>query len=108
MQTLLEEFYKTDLHIEKFVTRKAHIDSQSYQITGISKSGKTRLVKHYLLGLKKSSYLYIDCRDIRIDVDELNRELISFCNRNKIDTLVLDNYTQEIKFVNVSQLIITS
>ncbi len=108
MQTLLEEFYKIDLQVEKFITRKAQIDEASYQIHGICKSGKTKLVKHYLLGLKKSSYLYIDCRDIRIDMQELNNELASFCNRNKITTLVLDNYTPEIKIVNVSQLIITS
>jgi uncharacterized protein len=108
MEILLEEFYKTDLQIEKFVARKAQIDSASYQIIGISKSGKTKLIKHYLLGLKKSSYLYIDCRDVRIDVEALNRELASFCNRNKIDTLVFDNYNVEIKIPNVSQLIISA
>lgn len=108
MEILLEEFYKTDLYIEKFIDRKVHIDTASYQIVGISKSGKTKLVKHYLLGLKKSSYLYINCRDIRIDIKLLNSELASFCNKNKIDTLVLDNYTPEIKIVNVPQLIITS
>jgi uncharacterized protein len=108
MEILLEEFYKTDLHIEKFVDRKVHIDSASYQIVGISKSGKTKLIKHYLLSLKKNSYLYIDCRDVRIDIDSLNTNLASFCNRNKIDTLVLDNYKEEIKVPNVSQLIISS
>jgi hypothetical protein len=65
-------------------------------------------VKHYLLGLKKNTYLYINCNDIRIDIDALNAKLLSFCNRNKIDVLVLDNYNPKIKFVNVSQLIITS
>jgi predicted AAA+ superfamily ATPase len=108
MQTLLEEFYKIDLQLEKYITRKAQIDEQSYEITGICKSGKTRLVKHYLLGLKKSSYLYIDCRDVRIEIEELNRELAAFCNRNKINTLVLDNYKEEIKIVNVQQLIVTN
>lgn len=108
MQSLLEEFYKTDLHSEKFVVRKVQIEQESYQIHGITKSGKTRLVKHYLLGLKKSSYLYIDCRDIRINIEELNVELATFCNRNKISALVLDNYKPEIKITNVSQLIITT
>jgi len=108
MEILLEEFYKTDLHIEKFVDRKVYVDTHSYQITGISKSGKTKLLKHYLLGLKKSTYLYIDCRDIRINIDSLNSQLASFCNRNKIDILVFDNYHPEIKIVNVGQLIISS
>jgi len=108
MEILLEEFYKTDLQVEKYMQRKVFIDDKSYQINGISKSGKSHLVKNYLLSLKKNSYLYINCRDIRIDREKLNNSLASFCNVNKIDTLVLDNYNPEIKFVNVSQLIITS
>ena len=108
MEILLEEFYKTDLHVEKYIARKVSLDEKSYQISGVSKSGKTKLVKNYLLSLKKNSYLYIDCRDIRIDTTALNMTLGAFCNKNKIDTLVLDNYDPQIKFVNVSQLIITS
>ena len=108
MEILLEEFFKNDLHIDKFHDRKIFINSNSYQINGITKSGKSQLVKNYLLSLKKNSYLYIDCSDIRIEVDKLNSSLASFCNKNRVDTLVLDNYTPSIKFVNVSQLIITS
>ncbi len=108
MEILLEKFYKTDLHVEKYIQRKVFINDKSYQINGISKSGKSHLVKNYLLSLKKSSYLYINCRDIRIDKEKLNASLASFCNLNQIDTLVLDNYSPEIKFVNVTQLIITS
>ncbi len=108
MEILLQELYKTDLHVEKFHDRKLFIDNQSYQINGISQSGKSKLVKNYLLSLKKNSYLYMDCSDIRLDIEELNRVLPTFCISNKIDVLVLDNYTQEIDFVNVSQLIITS
>ena len=125
LEILLEEFYKLDLSAEKFHFRKVFLEeptytlnnfsttktiikAKSYQISGITHSGKTKLVKNYLLGLKKSSYLYIDCSDIRINIKELNATLSSFCNRNKIDTLVLDNYQEEINFVNVSQLIITN
>jgi predicted AAA+ superfamily ATPase len=88
LEILLEEFYKTDLNLEKYHDRKLFIDEKSYQINGITHSGKTKLVKNYLLGLKKNSYLYIDCRDVRIDVALLNSSLNSFCNKNKIDTLV--------------------
>ncbi len=107
MEILLEELYKIDLNLEKYHFRKLYLDDQSYQINGITHSGKTKLVKNYLLGLKKSTYLYINCDDIRIDIEALNITLNSFCNRNKIDVLVLDNYKEEIKFANVSQLIIT-
>ena len=108
MLQLLEELYKTDLHIEKYIDRKVQISSESCQIIGISKSGKTKLIKHYLLGLKKSSYLYIDCRDVRIDIESLNRELGAFCTENKIDVLVLENYNPEVHIVNVSQLILSA
>ena len=108
MEILLEEFYKTDLIVEKFHERKLQLDENSYQINGITNSGKTKLVKNYLLRLKKSSYLYIDCADIRIDREQLNGVLGDFCLRNKIETLVLDNYTPAIEFVNVSQLIVIS
>ena len=108
MEILLEEFYKTDLNVEKFHFRKLFLDNRSSQINGITHSGKSKIVKHYLLGLKKSSYLYINCNDVRIDVVALNRTLSSFCNTNKIDVLVLDNYREGIEFANVSQLIITS
>ena len=108
MEILLEEFYKTDLQIEKYHQRKAYIDDKSYQINGVSQSGKTKLIKSYLLSLKKNSYLYINCSDIRIDVDELNALLPSFCNKNRIDVLALDNYRPEFKFPNVTQLLISS
>lgn len=108
MEILLEEFYKTDLYTDKFQNRKAFIDDKSYQINGIAQSGKTRLVKNYLLSLKKSSYLYINCNDIRINPEDFNRTLPSFCADNRIDVLIFDNYTPAFNFVNVSQLIITS
>jgi len=106
MEILLEELYKTDIHLDKFHFRKVYLENLSYQINGISQSGKTKLVKNHLLGLKKNTYLYIDCDDIRIDIDKLNKNLAKFCNLHKINTLVLDNYIEDIKIVNVPQLII--
>ena len=108
MQNLLELFYNTEINHEKFHQRKVFLDEKSYQINGIAQSGKTKLVKNYLLGLKKHSYLYVDCNDIRINIDELNITLQKFCTTNNISTLVLDNYQPDIKIVNVAQLIITS
>ncbi|WP_310440936.1 ATP-binding protein [Sulfurimonas sp.] len=108
MEILLEDLYKTDINLEKFHFRKLFLEDLSYQINGISQSGKTKLVKNYLLGLKKSSYIYIDCRDLRIDVEELNKTLSIFCNKYKINTLVLDNYIEDIQIINVPQLIICS
>jgi len=109
MQILLEEFYKTDLIVNKFHFRKLFLEQNtSYQINGISQSGKTKLVKNYLLELKKSSYLYIDCLDVRIDLHSFNTYISDFCTQNKIDVLVYDNYMESFKIPNVSQLILTS
>ncbi len=108
MEILLEELYKIDLTASHYVERKLQLDHQSYQINGIAQSGKTELVKAYLLTCKKSSYLYIDIEDVRIEPDALNEHLQKFCTESKIDILVLDNYTPEVKIVNVSQLIICS
>ena len=108
MEILLQEYYKTDISIEKFNPRKLSLDAGSYQICGITQSGKTKLVKSYLSGLKKRSYLYLDCSDERIEFDALNAVLGEFCLQNSIDTLVLDNYSPAIKIQNVSQLLIVS
>ena len=108
MEILLDEFYKTDLHIDKFHDRKIFIDENSYQINGISQSGKTKLIKNYLLSLKKNTYLYIDCSDVRINYDELNKNLLKYCISNKIKVLALDNFNPQIKLVNVTQLLISS
>jgi len=108
MQNLLEELYKTDINLEKFHFRKVFLDSNSYQINGITQSGKTKILKNYLLSLKKNTYLYIDCLDTRLDIELLNIELRKFCITNRITTLVLDNYRPEIKIIKIHQLIISS
>ncbi len=106
MDILLEELYKSDISLEKHHERKLSLDGGSYQICGITQSGKTRLVKNYLTTLKKKSYLYLDCKDERIDIDALNESLQNFCLQNGIDTLALDNYLPSVKLPNVSQLLL--
>lgn len=106
LEILLEEFYKQDLHAPQYIERRYFLGNSSYQINGISQSGKSALIKHTLLGRKKNSYLYIDCNDLRIDVDALNSTLTRFCNQNDITTVALDNYHDTIVLPKVRQLII--
>ena len=106
MEILLEELFLRDIHLERYHDRKLHLDNQSCQILGITQSGKTKLVKNYLSGLKKSTYLYIDCSDERFSAKDLNSHLRSFCYAKKIETLALDNYTPDIDIPNVTQLIL--
>jgi hypothetical protein len=108
MDILLQEYYKTDLQVEKYRERKCFIDDNSYQINGVTQSGKTTLIKNYLLSRKKSSYLYINCSDIRINKEKFNKMLPLFCVQNHIDILALDNYSTAFTIPNVSQLLISS
>ncbi len=108
MEILLDEYYKQSLHVNSYVERKVQLDDQSYEISGITQSGKTTLVKKYLLTCKKSIYMYIDCRDIRIDVESMNEGLTRYCNQNHIEIVVLDNYNPTFNLPNVKQLLITT
>ncbi len=108
MTDLLEKFYRQDLHASGFVERKFAPPEHAFALSGVALSGKTMLIKHYLLQQKKSSYLYIDCSDIRIDPERFNAQIRSFCNRHEIATAVLDNYRPELARPSVPQLILVS
>lgn len=108
MNTLLDDYYRHDLHNPFFIERKASLDEESVWIQGIAQSGKTSLIKNYLLSNKKSSYLYLDCHDIRLDMDELNDQLEPFCVEHKIKILALDNYSNDIKLFPMDQIILSS
>lgn len=108
MNTLLDEYYRYDLHNVGFIERKHAIGEENTLIYGISQSGKSALIKHYLLSHKKSSYLYLDCRDLRLDVDEINRTLAPYCRENKISILALDNYNEAIHLFEIDQIILSS
>ncbi len=108
MEILLDEYYKQHLHVNGYVERKIQLDHGSYQIHGVTLSGKTTLLKQYLLTCKKSSYIYIDCHDVRIDIALLNRQLPRYCQNNGIDIVVLDNYRDGIILPPARQLLITT
>lgn len=107
MNTLLDEYYRYDLHNSGFIERKQSIGEENTLIFGIAQSGKSSLIKNYLLAHKKSTYLYLDCRDIRVDVRELNRTLPTFCRDNKISILALDNYHESIELFPIGQIILS-
>ncbi|MDD5212069.1 MAG: ATP-binding protein [Sulfuricurvum sp.] len=108
MKTLLDEYYRYDLHNAGYIERKKSLPEDSIAIYGITQSGKTSLIKHYLLSHKKSTYLYLDCRDIRLDIHELNAILEQFCKENKISILALDNYNSAITLFEIEQTILSS
>jgi uncharacterized protein len=108
MDTLLEELYKTELSALHHIDRKVRIGEESIHLYGGALSGKTQLVKSYLLTHKKSTYLYIDLDDIRIDTYELNKAIFTFCAQNDIHILVLDNYKDTFQLPQLRQVITVS
>ena len=108
MTDLLEKFYRQDLHATGFVERRFSLPEHSCFFSGIALSGKTMLVKHWLLQQKKSSYLYIDCNDIRIDPERFNAQIHTFCRANDVTTVALDNYRGELALPGVERLILVS
>jgi uncharacterized protein len=108
MTDLLEKFYRQDLHATGFVERRFSPPGHSFVLSGIALSGKTMLIKHYLLQQKKATYLYIDCSDIRIDPERFNGRIDAFCQANAITTVALDNYHSGLALPAVSQLILIS
>lgn len=108
MQALLEEFYRQDLHASGFVDRKLSLPEGSFLLHGITLSGKTMLVKQWLLQRKKSSYLYVDCSDVRIDLEAWDAEIDTFCIDHRIQTLVLDSYRSDMTIPDVICTVIVS
>ena len=108
MKTLLEEYYRYDLSTPFFIKRKAVVPHHSCVLEGVSLSGKSTLLKHYLLEHKKSTYLYLDTRDRRIDWDALNTLLEPFCREHHIRHLAIDPYDARLRLFPMDQWIFTS
>lgn len=108
MTDLLEKFYRQDLHASGFVERKFTPPAHAFHLSGVTLSGKTILIKHYLLQKKKATYLYMDCADIRIDPEQFNTHIQAFCNTHELATVVLDNYRPEFTVPKVPQVILIS
>ena len=106
MTELFEKYYRQDLHAGGYVERRFSPPAHSFLLSGIPLSGKTILIKHYLLQQKKASYLYIDCNDIRIEPERFNAQIHAFCRDNNIETVALDNYRPELALPSVTQLIL--
>jgi hypothetical protein len=108
MRNLLNNYYLQSLHVSRFIPRKVDIYDESVQLVGTTLSGKTTLIKQYLLTCKRNSYLYIDCSDRRFDFAELNLVLEPYLRENEIEIVALDNYSEFISLPKVKQLIICS
>lgn len=105
---MLEALYNQSNKKTSLITRKSNISSAFTIIKGAGKTGKTSIIKQYLSTLPSSAYLYVDLNDLRIDKEILIDELIDFCQKNKIHTLVIEAYDLTIPLPNVSQIILST
>jgi len=107
MLNYLENRASEKIELENnYIERKITLKEASYFLRGPTLSGKTFLVKNYLLTLQESTYLYLDLQDIRIDIIELNVLLENFCIENEIKTLVIDNYQPTFQLFTLHQIIL--
>lgn len=105
---MLEALYNLSNKKTHLVTRKYNISSPYTIIKGAAKTGKTSIIKQYISALPSSSYLYVDLKDLRIDKEVLKDEIIEFCTSNKLHTLVIEAYDQDIPLPNLPQIILST
>jgi predicted AAA+ superfamily ATPase len=105
---MLDALYNLPTKRPNLVGRKYQITKPFTIIKGAAKTGKTSIIKQYLSSLPSTSYLYIDLNDLRIDASIVKRELDDFCKINKIHTLVIEAYDNDIPLPNVSQIILST
>jgi len=105
---MLDALYNLSSKKTNLLPRKLQINASYTILKGASRTGKTSIIKQYLYTLPSSSYLYIDLKDLRIDKELIKSELPQFCIDNKINTLVIENYEEDIPLPNVSSLILST
>lgn len=105
---MLDALYNISNKKTNLIPRKYTITSAFTIVKGAGKTGKTSIIKQYLSGLPTSSYLYIDLKDLRIDKESIKDELQQFCIDNKIYTLVIEAYEDDIQLPNVSSVILST
>jgi len=105
---MLDAIYNLSSKKTNLIPRKYQIDSSFVIVKGASKTGKTSIIKQHLSSLPNASYLYIDLKDLRIDKETIKEELQSFCINNKIHTLVVEAYENDITLPNVSAVILST
>ncbi|PHR59035.1 MAG: ATPase [Arcobacter sp.] len=105
---MLDALYNLSYKKSNLISRKYQITSSFTIVKGAGKTGKTSIIKQYLSFLPSDSYLYIDLQDLRIDKAIIKEELPQFCIDNKIHTLVIEAYEEDIDLPNVSAVILST
>ncbi len=105
---MLEALYNLTQKRISLYPRKVAITANRTLLKGASRTGKSALIKHFLSGLAKESYLYIDLKDLRIDIKQVEEELKDFCEKHPIETLVIESYLPSIPLPDVNRIILST
>lgn len=106
---ILEQIYEINFNKINFHERKIRIDYKNTIIKGPPKSGKSYLIYDYLSHYEDNQYLYIDFADYKNGRDEISKYLGDFIIKNKIEVLILENFTFDFKIPSgIESTIITT
>lgn len=104
----LEVLYESTPKAVPFIERKIEIPSHTVNLYGPPASGKTWLVLDYLSKLPKKKRLYIDLKDLRIDIALLSSSIQAFIDENGIECVVFDHYEGQLELPVCKQAIVVT
>ena len=106
---ILEQIYEINFNKINFNERKIRIDYKNTIIKGPPKSGKSYLIYDYLSHYEDNQYLYIDFSDYKNAKDKIFKHLNEFVLKNKIEVLILENFTFDFEIpLGIESIIITT
>ncbi len=104
----LEFFYEKKIKKLPFIERKVKIPKdENIILNGIRFSGKTFLLKDYLYR-SREKFLYINLKDLRVDIKGIEKNIQNFIDKNGIDIVAIDNYQKDFSLPHAKQIILTS
>lgn len=104
----LEAAHQTDFSKISFIERKISINNKRTLLYGPPRSGKTYLIYDYLSRFEESEYLYIDFKDMRVDVGEIKNNLQEYINNHQIKIVALENYDFQCEIPKCDEIILSS
>ncbi|MDD3462615.1 MAG: ATP-binding protein [Sulfurospirillaceae bacterium] len=104
----LEALYESNIKNNHFLERKFSIQSKKTVIYGPRKSGKSHIIFDHLSKYEKSSYLYIDFLDERINKKEIRSNLNLFVKNNPIKLLAIEHFDFSFELPKVEEIVLTS
>ncbi len=104
----LEAAHQTDFSKVNFTERKISIEHTQTLLYGPPRAGKSYLIFDYLSKYDFEEYLYLDFKDMRIDIEEVKLNLQEYILEHNIKILAIENYESQIELPNCEEIILSS